>query len=147
MSRIITSRNAGLGNETLYYFRSVSLDPVSGKQRLLIPMVKEQPTPAGYVRCEANTRQELEKISREYEDQKRSDFARVDDLHLARMTAKLTAIRQRLNAKLLSATTSQFERDFIRMALKKLEEGEKNIQPRRIEGCLHMESHEAPLGA
>lgn len=139
------SRNAGLGSDTLYYFRSIAVDPVLGRQRIQVPMVKDQAPPDGYVRCEANSVKELEKVSREYEDQKRRDFARVDEAHLLRMTAKISAIRKRLNSRLLEAGVSQKERDFIRLALVRLQEGEKNIQPRKIDAHFAIESTEAPL--
>lgn len=139
------SRNAGLGSDTLYYFRSVSIDPVLGRQRILVPMVKEQAPPDGYVRCEANSMKELERVSREYEAQKRSDFARVDAVYLAKVTAKIAMVRKRLNQRLMESGVSEFERDFIRVALVKLAEGEKNIQPRRIEGCFAIESTDAPV--
>lgn len=139
------SRNAQLGKEALIYFRSISLDPFTGKQRILIPPVHQAPTPNGYVRCEANSVKELESVSREFEAQKRSDFGQVDEIHLQRVMAKMTAIRKRLNARLLSADCNQFERDFIRLSLIRLQDGEKNLQPRRIEGYLGCEATEVPV--
>lgn len=136
-------RNAGLGADTLIYFRSIHIDPITGRQRLSIPMVIDAPTPHGYVRCEANSVAELEKISREFEAQKKSDFARVDDNMLLQMQAKMSVIRGRMNYRLLR-TTSNKEKDILRAALKKLEETEKYLQPRRIEGCLGIEQAEAP---
>ena len=137
------SRRAGLGKEALIYFRSIAIDPVTGRQRLSIPMVCDAPTPAGYVRCEANSTADLEKISREFETQKKSDFARVDDNMLLKMHAKMSEIRSRMNYRLLRTTSSK-EKDILRAGLKKLEETEKYLQPRRIEGCLAIESTEAP---
>lgn len=137
-------RSAYLGKDSLYYFRSIRLDPVTGKQRLIIPMVIDADCPPGYVRCEANTVADLERVSREYEAQKRADFARVDEAHLARCTEKMRVLRGRIHDALNAATTNK-QKDVLRYILKKLEEGEKNFMPRRIEGHLAIESTEAPL--
>lgn len=137
-------RHATLGKESLIYFRSIAIDNFTGKQRIIIPMICDAKTPDGYVRCEANTVKDLESVSREFEAQKRADFAKVDEAHLQRMMVKVKSVRDRLNYRLLR-TRNQFEKDFIRLSLKKLEEGEKNLMPRRVEGCLAIESTEAPL--
>lgn len=152
-SSVARSRNARLGSEALIYFERV------GDGRLIIPPVCWAQVPVcklpkphertrdcvcGYIRREARTVQELEKISKRFEEQKKREFAMIDEPHRRRIAAKMAEVRSRLNTRLLQ-TDSQFEKDFIRIALKRLEAGEKGWEPRRIEGHLHIESTEAPL--
>jgi hypothetical protein len=122
--------------------------------RLIVPPVAHAPTPkcrltarhershpgclCGYVRREVSGARELEKISKRYEQQKRDDFAKIDEAHYNRIAAKMKEIRSRLNHQMANARSNR-EKDLIRYALKRLEEGEKNWGPRRIEAHLHIE--------
>lgn len=126
-------RNATLGSETLIYFRRIS------DQHLIIPMVCWAQTPRGYVRMEANSAKELERVSREFEAQKQKEGAITDDQY-RRIEAKHAEIRGRLHTRMNSAACSQFERDFIKGALKHLEEGEQRLKRRRVEGHLAIEA-------
>lgn len=145
-----SARNAGLGNDKLIYFERVP------DGRLIIPPVAYAPDPVcqipkphmltdnclcGYVRREADSVNDLERISRRYEAQKKSEFARVDEKHQARMEAKMAEIRSRLHYAAKNARTP-LERDLIRAALKRLEPGEANWRPRRFEGHLQIEATE-----
>lgn len=130
-------RNATLGSETLIYFRRLS------DQHLVIPPVSWAKTPRGYVKMEANSAKELEKISKEFEAQKQREFAGIDEKQCQRIEAKHAEIRGRLHTRMNSAACSQLERDFIKAALKRLEAGEANLRPRRIEGHLACEDTEA----
>lgn len=150
MSNLILpkSRNAGLGSEKLIFFERV----IDG--HIIIPPVVSAPLPVcrlpqghdrknpnclcGYVRKEANSAKELEAVSRRKEAQRKVDFARVDEKHLRIMEAKMRAIRERLHTR-MSQTHSQFEKDFIRGALKSLEQGEKSWRPRQVDGHFHIE--------
>jgi hypothetical protein len=142
------SRNAGLGSEKLIYFERLR------DGHLIIPPVVNAPLPTcrlpqghdrnnpnclcGYVRREANSVRELEAVSKRKEAQRQADFARIDEVHVRRMEAKTAEIRRRLHHR-MQETHSQFEKDFIRGALKQLEAGEKNWRPRKIEGHFHIE--------
>lgn len=123
-------RNATLGKETLFYFRRIS------DQHLIIPPVSWAKPPHGYVKMEANSAAELEKISREFEKQKQREFAQIDEVQCARIEAKHKQLRSKLHAAKNVAGTSNAARDMINHVLKRLEEGEKNLRQRRIEGHL-----------
>jgi len=92
----------------------------------------------GYVKKEARSVKEIEQVSRRKEAQRKADFARVDEIHIRRMEAKTAEIRRRLHHR-MQETHSQFEKDFIRLTLKRLEAGEENWRGRKIEGHLHIE--------
>ncbi len=147
-------RNATLGSDALIYFERVS------DGRLIIPPVSQAPTPTcrlpkphtqtreclcGYIKKEANSVHDLERISKRFEAQKKAEFAQIDEVHQKRIAAKMGQIRSRLHTR-MATTHSQFEKDFIRAALKKLEEGEGGFAPRRVEGHFSIESEEARRG-
>jgi hypothetical protein len=147
-------RNATIGADALVYFERVS------DGRLIVPPVREAKAPVcrlpkphpedrnclcGYIRKEATSVQELERVSKRFEEQKRKEFAQVDEVHQRRIAAKMSEIRARLHHR-MQTTHSQFEKDFIRAALKSLERGEQSWGPRRIEGHFAIESTEAPRG-
>lgn len=141
-------RNARLGSETLIYFERVF------DGHLIIPPVTWVPLPVcrlpqghshddancmcGYVKKEARTASELEAVSKRKEAQRKADFARVDEHHIRRMETKSAEIRRRLHHR-MQETHSQFEKDFIRLTLKRLEAGEANWRGRKIEGHFHIE--------
>jgi hypothetical protein len=143
-----STRNARLGSDTLVYFERVS------DGHLIIPPVTWAPAPVcrlpqghdrqhpscmcGYVKKEARTVAELEAVSKRKEAQRKADFARVDEKHIQRMEAKTAEVRRRLHHR-MQETKSQFEKDFIRLTLKRLEEGEANWRGRRVEGHLAIE--------
>lgn len=106
----------------------------------MIPPVAWAQTPRGYVRMEANSAHELERVSKEFEAQKKCEFAMIDEAQCARIEAKHKEIRGRLHAAKSCAGTSNAARDMIDRVLKKLEEGEKNLRQRRIEGHLAIEA-------
>jgi len=141
-------RNARLGSEALIYFERIR------DGHLIIPPVTWAPLPVcqlpaghsrenpncmcGYVKKEARSVKEIEQVSRRKEAQRKADFARVDEIHIRRMEAKTAEIRRRLHHR-MQETHSQFEKDFIRLTLKRLEAGEENWRGRKIEGHLHIE--------
>lgn len=129
----VRRRNATLGSETLIYFRRLS------DQHLIIPPVCWARTPRGYVRMEANSARELEKVSREFEKQKEKAVALTDD-QIRRIESKHAEIRSRLHAAKHCAGTSNTARDMIDLALKRLDEGEQALKRRSIHGHLSIEA-------
>ena len=141
-------RTPSVADNVLTYFERVP------DGRLIVPPVAHAPTPecrlnfrherthpgclCGYVRREVRGARELEAVSRRYEKQKQSEFAQIDEKHQKRIAEKMGEIRSRLNHAMANAPT-QLAKDLIRAALKKLEEGERNWGPRKIEAHLHME--------
>ena len=150
MSELILSRthNARLGSEALIYFERIR------DGHLIIPPVNWAPLPVcrlpqghsrdnpncqcGYAKREARSVREIEQVSKRKEAQRKADFARVDEVHIRRMEAKTAEVRRRLHAR-MQETHSQFEKDFIRLTLKRLEDGERNWRERKIEGHLAIE--------
>ena len=142
------SRNAGLGSEKLIYFERlrdghIIIPPVIWAKLPVchLPQGHDRNNPnclCGYVKKEANSARELEAVSRRKEAQRQADFARIDLPHQLRIARKMAEVRKRLNTRLLQ-THSQFEKDFIRAALKQLERGEKNWAPRKVEAHFHIE--------
>lgn len=128
----VKSRNAGLGKETLIYFRRIA------DQHIIIPMVAHALTPRGYVKMEANSARELERISKEYEVQKQREFAMIDEAR----QGKIEAYHKNLRSKLHEAkkTASPAGRDMIDRILRNLEEGERRLKFRKIEGHLAIEA-------
>jgi hypothetical protein len=150
---VLRPRNATLGSETLFYFQRVD------DGRIIIPPVwwatppecrlpkghdrSDQNCMCGYVKKEANSAHELERVSRLFERQRQAEFARVDEAHIKRMEAKMKEVRGKLHTAMHRSGISQFERDFIRAALKKLEAGEAGWRDRRVQGHFEIESTEA----
>ena len=146
----VRRRNATLGSEKLIYFERV------GDGRLIIPPVHWAPLPVcklpkphdrsnenclcGYVKREADSAAALEKVSRRFEAQKKSEWARVDENRCRIIEEYHKQLRSKLNAAMNSAGTSQLAKDLIKAALRKLEEGERNLRQRRIEGNFAIEA-------
>ena len=81
--------------------------------RLIVPPVAYAPTPVcrlpephtrdnpgclcGYVRREVSRAKELERISKRFELQKKSEFARIDEKHQKRIAAKMAEISAALS--------------------------------------------------
>lgn len=129
-------RNATLGADTLIYFERLS------DGHLIIPPVARAQTPKGYVRMEADSLRKLEQVSKRFEAQKRREFALVDEKFARKLEAKMSEIRGRLNHRRAN-TRSQREKDIIGYVLQKLENDERAIRYRKIEGHLHIEEHES----
>jgi hypothetical protein len=139
-------RTPSVPDNVLIYFERVP------DGRLIVPPVAHAPTPncklgfrherthprclCGYVRREVRGVHELEAVSRRYEKQKQSEFAQIDEKHQARIAAKMAEIRSRLHYAM--KTASPLGKDLIRAALKKLDDGERNWGPRKIEAHLNI---------
>lgn len=142
--------NATLGSEKLIYFERVS------DGRLIIPPVGWAPLPVchvpkphersddncvcGYVKREADSAAALDKISRRYEAQKKSEWARIDENRCRIIEEYHKNLRSKLHAVINSAESSPLAKDLIRAALKKLEEGERNLRQRTISGNFSIEA-------
>lgn len=113
---------------------------------IVIPPVIDGPTPRGYQRTEIRSAKDIEAVSKRYAAQKNRMFEVMDDRACARIEAKMAEVRGNLNVT-LARTKSQFEKDFIREMLKRLEADEARVKTRKQEMHLHMEAHEAPVGA
>lgn len=113
---------------------------------IIIPLDESGARRAGYQRYDipmGNIR-EVERVSRRYEAQKQREFMVADAAFVARAEARFAKIRSQLHTNRTNAKT-QFERDFITLALKRLEERENQLKCRKVEGLLHCEHTEAPL--
>lgn len=115
-------------------------------RRIIIPPIADAQAPKGYQRHEIPTRnfREVESVSKRFNAQKKLDFEQADVFQQMRMDAMEAKVRGTLTTRLLSSNISNFERDFIRIALRRMEE----IRPKKVvrpEGHLTMEATEAPL--
>jgi hypothetical protein len=124
-------------SEALVYFEDVN-------GNIVIPMLSEVRTPPGYHRHEVSAANEIEAVSRRYAAQKQTMFSKLDEETAYRLEVKMAEVRGSLHTR-MAYTHSQFERDFIRYALKRLEEDENKIRERRYEMHLEMEAKEAPV--
>jgi hypothetical protein len=109
-------------------------------------MIVEARTPPGYHRHEVSSLQDIEKVSRRYAAQKQAMFSKLDEETAYKLEVKMAEVRGSLHTR-MAYTHSQFEKDFIRYALKRLEEDEHKIRERRYEMHLEMEAKEAPLSS
>lgn len=129
---------AGIG-QVLVYFENAA-------GRISIPAVTHQQAPLGWQRHEIPLKnvREIERVSKRMEAQRQKDFDNVDGPFALRLAARMQKVREKLNTILLT-TKSDFERDFLRKALKQLEEKERRLRQRRVEGYLHMEAESEPI--
>lgn len=112
--------------------------------QIAIPPRIDIPTPAGYVRHEVSRAHEVEAVSKRYAAQKQTMFERLDEATAKRVEAKMAEVRGNLNV-IMARTKSQFEKDFIRRALQRLDDDEHKLKTRKYEMHLDIESKEAPL--
>jgi hypothetical protein len=124
-------------SEALVYFEDVN-------GNILIPMVVEAKTPPGYHRHEVHSAHAIEEVSRRYAAQKQAMFNRLDEETAYKLEVKMAEVRGSLTNR-MAYTKSQFEKDFIRYTLKRMEEDEHKVRERRYEMHLEMEAKEAPL--
>jgi hypothetical protein len=126
-------------SEALVYFEDVN-------GNIIIPMIVEAKTPAGYHRHEVRSAHAIEEVSRRYARQKQAMFSKLDEETAYKLEVKMAEVRGSLTTR-MAYTSSQFEKDFIRYTLKRLEEDEHKVRERRYEMRLEMEAKEAPLSS
>lgn len=124
-------------SEALVYF-------LNAQGHIVIPMVGDAATPPGYERRTVKNMYEIEQVSRRYAAQKQRMFDTLDEASAKRVEDKMAEVRSRLHHR-MQTTHSQFEKDFIRYALQRLEEDERKLRIRQYEMHLEMEAKEAPL--
>lgn len=124
-------------SEALVYF-------VNASGHIVIPAVTWAPTPPGFERRSVRSMYEIEYVSRRYAAQKQAMFDQLDESSATKIQAKMAEVRQRLHYT-MQTTHSQFEKDVIRYALKRLEEDERKLRTRKYEMRFAMEANEAPL--
>lgn len=124
-------------SEALVYF-------VNSTGKIIIPAVTSTPTPVGFERRTVRSMYEIEYVSKLFTAQKQRMFDSIDEAAALKLEAKMTEVRSRMHHR-MQITHSQFEKDFIRYALKRLEEDEHKVRTRRYEMHLQMEAQEAPL--
>ena len=126
----------GKGNS--YYLEN----PVTRVVQITSPM---SPIPYGFNRHKTNVPREMDRVFRKLHEQEREKNQQVIERMWSRGRAHYEALRGRLNQRLLSADTKEWEKAFIRESLRLMEERDHEAQKNHQYGVSAMELGDAPL--
>jgi hypothetical protein len=99
----------------------------------------------GYNRHKTNEPKEMDRVYRRIHEQEREKNAKVIEGIWGRGRAKYEMLRSRLNQRILSADTSEWEKSFIRESLRLMSERDTESQENNQCGVSAMEISEAPI--
>ena len=117
-------RNAYLGGDSVTYAENSD-----GYVYLTIP---ESPLKDGFVRKVADTVPQVEWLWRKLDEQEKRKMEQMNEHDWAQRAARVTAMRDQLNARAMAIDASPFERDFIKEALAVLDRKEKHLYSNRV---------------
>jgi hypothetical protein len=127
--------------EPVIYFRN-HRDPAHPPGFLMLAPYSDFPTPAGYTREAADTLADVDRLQRSLIEQERRD-AEAELLHdevvLGRRYAEMT---DKLRARMVSSSTSPYDRDFIEAYLKLREEKRDRHRQRFLERVMFLHARE-----
>jgi hypothetical protein len=104
------------------------------------------PTPNGYIREEADTLPKIDRLTSMLMAQERIKL-QAEHLHEDEITARARQqVKERLEARLISSETSEYERDFIRHYLLLREERRAKFHPKWDEFVIYNHAREHSLG-
>ena len=126
------------GKEILYYLEN----PVTRVVQITSPI---SPIPHGFNRHKTNVPREMDRVFRKLHEQEREKNQQVIERMWSRGRAHYEALRGRLNQRLLSADTKEWEKAFIREALQRMADRDHANQENTRYGVSSMEDAPAPL--
>lgn len=126
------------GKEVLWYLEN----PVTRVVQITAPMA---PIPYGFVRHKTNQPKEMDRVFRKLHEQERDRNAKMIEKMWSRGRAHYEELRRRLNDRLTSAGTGEWEKAFIREALRLMTERDHEAQRNNVYGVSAMELAAAPL--
>lgn len=103
--------------EAVVYFVNHE-DPAHPSGYILLAPYSSFPTPEGYTRETARSLPEIDRLQRILQDQERREWEREYLADAEKMKARYEDVRQRLVARMVSSSTSPYERDYISEYLK-----------------------------
>jgi hypothetical protein len=99
----------------------------------------------GFNRHKTNQPQEMDRVFRKIHEQEREKNEQVIEKLWSRGREYYEVLRSRLNQRLLSVTTSEWEKSFIRESLRLMNERDHEAQKNTKFGVSAMEESAAPL--
>ena len=99
----------------------------------------------GFNRHKTNQPKEMDRVFRKIHEQEREKNEQVIEKLWSRGREYYEVLRSRLNQRLLSVTTSEWEKSFIRESLRLMNERDHEAQKNTKFGLSAMEESEAPL--
>lgn len=126
------------GKEVLWYLENLQTRVV----QITAPMA---PIPHGFVRHKTNQPREMDRVFRKMHEQEREKNQAVIDKMWSRGRAHYEALRGRLNQRLFSADTKEWEKAFIRESLRLMNERDDEARKNHVYGVSEMELGDAPI--
>lgn len=125
--------------ETIVYF-------VAEDGYIILAFKTDQPTPLGFMRCEATTLTEASSLSRRFSEQQLRKFAKMDKHEMVNRENFFGGCIRRARTTISKSATTQKEKDFLRN--KMIPQWEASIKETRImrEFYFHQEAFEAGHG-
>jgi hypothetical protein len=106
-----------------------------------------QPTPEGHEREEYDTLAEIDKLQKILQQQEYDAAQRECEFDQAQVSARADAVRDRLYERMTSGSTSQYEKDFIRLYLQLRDERKRETYRQRyLEHQWYLYARENDLG-
>jgi hypothetical protein len=126
------------GKEVLWYLEN----PKTLVVQITSPM---SPIPYGFVRHKTNQPKQMDRVFRKLNEQERERNQQVIDKMWSRGRAHYEALRGRLNQRLVSADTKEWEKAFIRESLRLMDERQYQAEKNNVYGVSAMELSDAPI--
>ncbi len=126
------------GKEVLWWLEN----PKTRVVQMTSPMA---PIPYGFVRHKTNQPKEMDRVFRKLHEQERDKNEKLIQKMWSRGRAHYEALRDRLNQRLVSADTKEWEKAFIRESLRLMEERDHEAQKNHQYGVSGLELGDAPI--
>lgn len=121
--------------EPVIYFRCYDpslANPSRPRGYLLIAPYTACPTPFGYEQCAAETLADVDKLEAALVQQEREGWEQEAEIDEMKFSEARNAVRDRLYARMTSAATDEWEKEFIRLYLQLRDERKKEMYRQRF---------------
>ena len=104
------------------------------------------PTPEGAIREGAETLSQVDRLQERLVAQERVEWEREVETDAARFQTRMDEVRDRLYARMTSSSTSEYEKEFIKLYLQLRNEKRAKYQQRWLERTAYLHAREFDIG-
>jgi hypothetical protein len=142
------SRTLGTLSPIVYFVNSSGgdRDPHHPPGYIMLAPYSDFATPHGYLRETAGTLPEARRLNDRLVAQERESWEREAEANHALVSAKKAEVRDRIYARMTSSSTSEYEREFLRLYLQLRDEKAARYDQRWLERQAYLWSLENDLG-
>jgi len=113
---------------------------------LMLAPYSDFPTPENAIREGAETLAQVDRLQERLVAQERVEWAREVETDAARFQSRMDEVRDRLYARMTSSSTSEYEKEFIKLYLQLRNEKRAKYQQRWLERTAYLHAREFDIG-